>query len=415
MLVLGTAAIAIWLGVISERARRQRAVRAALSDVHASLLYDFQFDGEKLRLDRQGHAVGLSTLPGYAGLRSLLGDDYFASIVDVRFDGMLHAGISAWKAPYADRIDAALLRHLGDLPKLRSLSLQSENVTSEGWAQIGRLTALESLQLGTLNSTEPFQSAVPFPAELSRLRRLKRIYLGRVPVTDDDVRRIASLPRLESLTLGGMNLAHVSLANLAGAPRLEELRLAFVALGTDTFAGMTGIPSLKSLRVVGFPLGDAEFAGVGTIPSLERLHVGNNGISATGWRHLRRLRQLKHLSLSHIDDTGMMAVSGLDELETLAITSTRLRASQQEPWARLTRLRLLSVANSAVNDAGLANLRRLTNLEDLDIEGTQVTDAAVANLERMTTLRKLNVRRTLVTPSGIARLQRALPNCWIQR
>lgn len=413
-LVLGTTAVAIWLGVISERARRQRAVTAALSEVHASLLYDFQFDGEKLRLDRQGHAVSRSTLPGYAGLRSWLGDDYFVNIVDVRLDGMLHASISAWKAPYADRINATLLRQLGDLPKLRSLNLQSVNVTAEGWAQVGRLARLESLQLGMMNSTEP-QSAVPFPAELSRLPRLKKIYLGRLPVTNDHLRRISSLPRLESLTLRGMNLAQVSLANLAGAPRLEELRLVLVTLGADTFAGMTGVPSLKSLRIAGGPLGDAEFAGIGTISSLERLQVGSNKISGTGWRHLRRLRQLKHLSLSHIDDAGMVAVSGLDKLETLVICSKRLGASQPEPWTSLTRLRSLSLTNSAVDDAGLLNVARLTNLEDLNLEGTRITDAGVAELERMTRLRGLNLRRTLVTPGGIAKLQRALPNCRIQR
>lgn len=413
-LILATAAIAIWLGWTSEHARRQRAVREALSEVQAALLYDFQFDGEKLRLDQFGRAVELSTLPSYAGLRPLLGDDYFASVVDVRLDGDLHAGISSWQAPYADRIDAALLARLGDLPKLRSLSLANLDVTAEGWAQISQLTRLESLQLGRLGSREPFQSATPFPAELGRLPRLKGIYLGGVPVTDDDLRRIARLPRLESLTLAGIRLSHVSLGNLAAAPKLESLRLVFVGLGADSFAAMSQFHRLKALRLAGNLLGDAELEGIATISSLERLEGGSNKTSAAGWRQLRRLRRLKHLSLGGIDDAGAAALAGCASLETLKISSGRLQASQQQPWASLPQLRVLSVADSAVDDAGLAKLESLAALEELNLDGTKVTDLGLAHLERMTRLRQLSLRRTLVTPGGIAALQRALPNCRIQ-
>ncbi len=146
--------MAIWLGTTSERASRQRAVSAALREVNATLMYGFQFDGRNVRLDQRGNAVGLSTLPSYAGLRSWLGDDYFVDVVEVRLDGMLHAGISSWKAPYADRIDATLLGELGDLPKLRRLSLASVNVTTEGWAQLGRLSRLESLNLDGVSVNE---------------------------------------------------------------------------------------------------------------------------------------------------------------------------------------------------------------------------------------------------------------------
>lgn len=288
--MLGTLAVAIWLGITSERARRQRAVSAALREVNATLMYDFQFDGRNVRLDQRGNAVGLSTLPGYAGLRSWLGNDYFVNIVEVRLDGMMHAGISSWKTPDADRIDAKLLGRLGDLPKLRRLSLASVNVTTEGWDQIGRLSGLQSLNLDGVSINKEswahlarlsklewlhlgaIESGVRFPAELGRLPYLKKIHLGRVPVTDDDLRRIAGLPRLEELWLVGMNLQRVSLANLAGAPKLEKLHLALVALGADSLAGMRKAhPKLKALRIVGGPLGDAELAGIGMISSLNSL------------------------------------------------------------------------------------------------------------------------------------------------
>jgi hypothetical protein len=190
--------------------------------------------------------------------------------------------------------------------------------------------------------------------------------------------------------------------------------LVFVRLDAGSFAAMSRIPRLKELHIVGFLLGDAELAELGTISSLERLEFGGNKITAAGWRQLRRLRQVKHLSLGGIDDEGATTLAGFASLETLAISSTRLEASQLQPWASLPQLRVLSVANSAVDDAGLEKLRSLAALEDLNLEGTKVTDGGLAYLEQMRRLRKLNLRRTLATPGGIARLQLALPNCRIQ-
>jgi hypothetical protein len=137
----------------------------------------------------------------------------------------------------------------------------------------------------------------------------------------------------------GGGLADVSLANLAESPKLEELHLVCVGLNAGLFAGMSRLPRFKALRIAGNLLGGAELAELGTISSLERLQFGGYKITVDGWRQLRRLRQLKHLLLSGIDDLGAAALDELASLETLAISSTRLQASQLQPWASLRHLR----------------------------------------------------------------------------
>jgi hypothetical protein len=78
------------------------------------------------------------------------------------------------------------------------------------------------------------------------------------------------------------------------------------------------------------------------------------------------------------------------------------------------RLRDLTLAGTAVTDAGLAQLCTLSNqLQMLDISNTSVTDAGLSNLKCLRLLKSLRVRDTEITQKGAHDLQQALPNCAI--
>lgn len=77
-------------------------------------------------------------------------------------------------------------------------------------------------------------------------------------------------------------------------------------------------------------------------------------------------------------------------------------------------MRRVVLANSSVNDAGIARLVPLPRLEIPDLSGTKVTNAAVDHLEKMVCLRELNVENTSLNSSTVARLQKALPKCDIR-
>ena len=59
-------------------------------------------------------------------------------------------------------------------------------------------------------------------------------------------------------------------------------------------------------------------------------------------------------------------------------------------------------------------LRELPNLKILSLRNTQVSDAGLEQLEGLTNLKLLYLNDTQVTPEGVKKLQEALPNCKIE-
>ena len=75
----------------------------------------------------------------------------------------------------------------------------------------------------------------------------------------------------------------------------------------------------------------------------------------------------------------------------------------------------VSLCETTITDAGLADLRKLSNLTTLSLEGTDITDAGLAHLRELTNLRYLILERTGVTDAGAKSLQASLPDCHILR
>lgn len=72
----------------------------------------------------------------------------------------------------------------------------------------------------------------------------------------------------------------------------------------------------------------------------------------------------------------------------------------------------LSLERTDVTDRGLCALQ-VTSLTSLDLEWTGITDAALPHIKRLVRLRYVSLSNTQVTPAGIADLRRALPLCQV--
>lgn len=73
--------LGLWLGVQANRAQRQRRAVDAILDRGGQVQYDYEFDED-------GHEIWLAEPPEPPGpkwLRTLVGDDYFRTVVDVTF------------------------------------------------------------------------------------------------------------------------------------------------------------------------------------------------------------------------------------------------------------------------------------------------------------------------------------------
>ena len=67
-----------------------------------------------------------------------------------------------------------------------------------------------------------------------------------------------------------------------------------------------------------------------------------------------------------------------------------------------------------VGSATLANLRALTRLRVLSLEGTAIEDDGLEHIQELTQLRELYLFGSRVTDAGVKKLQQALPNCHIE-
>jgi len=81
--------------------------------------------------------------------------------------------------------------------------------------------------------------------------------------------------------------------------------------------------------------------------------------------------------------------------------------------ATLSRLAVLNLNYTAIDDHALDLLKKLLTLRELHLDMAKVTDAAVEDLASMRALKSLNLYHTLVTEKGLARLKTALPDCGI--
>jgi len=144
---------------------------------------------------------------------------------------------------------------------------------------------------------------------------------------------------------------------------------------------------------------DAALACLDAFPDLQSLDLGHTQkpghatITDTGLAHLRKLGQLRSLSLAgtEVTDAGLVHLHGLTHLQSLNLDGTK------------------------VTDAGVERLGKMTGLQGLKLRDTKVTDAGLEHLAGLKQLQTLNLGGTEVTGPGVKKLRRALPDCQIRR
>ncbi len=108
-----------------------------------------------------------------------------------------------------------------------------------------------------------------------------------------------------------------------------------------------------------------------------------------------------------VTDTTLAGLAGdLPGLRFLSLADTAVTDAGLAHVARLTRLEELHLDNCPVTDAGVAQLAPLARLRILDLKGTRVTDAGLAVLRHFPRLQALYLTRTAITDAGLAHVAR---------
>ena len=112
-------------------------------------------------------------------------------------------------------------------------------------------------------------------------------------------------------------------------------------------------------------------------------------------------------------DEDLKMLAGLDKLEHLTLSFTKIRGPGLALLSRLRNLRWLFLP-STVTDTGLEHLKAFPSLETISLTDAEITDAGLEHLMGLRHLRRLDLGHAKVTEAGVTRLRHALPNCKIE-
>ena len=197
-----------------------------------------------LRLVNNGKLtdVGMAHLAGLKNLESF-------SFVGTGMKGHAYAKFEGWTrlvkvSHRGSSIDDEGLRQLCEhLPNLESISLAHAKFTDAGAVHLNKLTKLKGLEIGTRNATPScLQHLTKLPltylqlgdgldtpegiALIKGISTLRRLTITNAkPLTDADLKLVASITQLEQLELSGVNLPDERLALLKDFAFLKTLRL----------------------------------------------------------------------------------------------------------------------------------------------------------------------------------------------
>jgi len=195
-----------WFAVRMERAKRQREAVDAIEKAWCDITYD----------DRLSNSAE-PPVPQWA--RSLLGDDFFFDVVQVRCIG----------GNFSD--DEA--GHLEALTNVTFLELGGTQITDAGLEHLEGLASLDHL---TLYSTSVTDTGLE---HLEGLASLVTLHLARTRVTETGLEHLEGLTNLTDLNISYTPVTDAGLEHLKGLAKLEKLNL------TDTQVTPEGVKNIQ--------------------------------------------------------------------------------------------------------------------------------------------------------------------------
>lgn len=231
-LLLSISVVSVALGMYASKLNAQRTAERIVLQANGRVTYDFQPDAversRQMMRTAEAAAQGVAAPkfveplpPGPRWLRRIIGDDAFASIVEVKLPipDAPQAAISSLSA--CNRLEHLTLtgpwgskdlRGISELKQLKRLSLSyARNVDDEALAEIEQLKRLEILHL---TGTAVTDRGMP---HLAKLKRLKILSLNYALVTDQGLIHLADLKQLQTLDLRQTNVS------VRGVDRLRRL------------------------------------------------------------------------------------------------------------------------------------------------------------------------------------------------
>lgn len=273
---------------------------------------------------------------------------------------------------------------------------------ASGWVRFadGGFLQFHGLEEGKPGDMPTFLMLTPFPGSLLKLPPPARgfavlVYPGPgkgFKLGAQDLKALGEMERLVLLNLNNTQVPDGSLKELAAAKGLRQLYLVKANLSDAALHDLIALKELRSLSLNDNP------------------EITNAGIKEIG-----KLKQLRWLSLGQTQITSLKDLAGLEHLENLFLSGTKIADESLADLDGFKKLEGLFLSGSSVTDAGVKNLSRLTQLRVLQLNATSVSDEGLKDLADLKQLKKLALHKTKVTDAGVEKLQKALPDLKIER
>jgi hypothetical protein len=194
----------VWLGVLTKRARDQRAAVARIEQLGGRIHYDWEYE----YVDR-GQVRPNADRPGWPWLHRLVGPELFQEVFDVRLG--------------KSRVTDADLRLIGKLRGVRMLSLSFTDVSDAG------LQELRSWRLLHLNleETKTTDEGIQHFRECAQLKSLN---LAGTVVGDKTAQLASKFPQLQHLDLSETRVTSQGIIHLAKLRDLRDLSFSDTAV-----------------------------------------------------------------------------------------------------------------------------------------------------------------------------------------
>jgi WD40 repeat protein/Leucine-rich repeat (LRR) protein len=297
------------------------------------------------------------------------------------------AELRSLEITHAPAIPEAAVKAIGKLTSLRSLAINSSDLSDEHLKEIAKLSGLVSLEL----SACPHLTG-PGLAVLATLSRLEELHLKGARMDSAGLRALVGLKKLRALSLQSTLVADEGLEVLGKLPVLTELNLGS-GIGDEGLAKLKDLKQLRRLSLADADFSDAGLAHLRGMTALEELDLSRTPVTDAGLAHLKSLTNLKRLDLSGtgVSDAGLAHLSALKKLTSIRLEEMpKLTGTGLEHLRGATGITELQLYTTGVTDAGLRGLKDLVQLRTL-ILPERITDDGLLNLVKLTNLRSINL------------------------
>lgn len=256
--------------------------------------------------------------------------------MDPQFTVQQSAESSSLTSPYLQKVCAKLHGNLEDKDikalighkSLQSLELSDgHSVTDQSAVSIGQIPELREL---TIDSVTMQGITMHFLSFFPVMRKLTKLDLGYLLVTDQTIQHLKKFPELIELELRYCTISDHGIPDLAALRKLQKLRIDFQTEDPPTQAGISEL--------------------VKGCSELEVLYITN--VTSRGVAHLATLTRLRELSLCHsnrVTNDGVALLAASSQLIQLSLIACPLvnndfldvLISNRSAFPHLNKLKLL--------------------------------------------------------------------------